>query len=320
MASAILTSVFMPFSVMAYSDKIIVGGENIGIHIETNGVMIIGFYKVNGGDIKSNPKLEIGDVITKVNGIDVVSIDDLTKTIDEQIKDNKVTLTFTRNNEEKTTEITLIDVDGVYKTGLYVKDGVTGIGTLTYIDPETKIFGTLGHEIIEGNSKQRVEVRTGTIFESDVTNIKPSEDGKAGEKNAKFNYDTTYGTIYENTTSGIFGNYEVTLPDKQLYEVGKKEDVKIGNASILTVVEGNKVEEFSIEITKINETNKIKNITFEITDEKLLAKTGGVVQGMSGSPIIQDGKIIGAVTHVIIDKVSTGYGIFIVTMLEEGEN
>jgi len=318
LAAGLITSFMLPFNVLAYSDKIIVGGENIGIHIDSKGVMVIGFYKVNGTTNKAN--LEVGDIIIKVNDIDISSIEELTNAIDEQIKDDQITLTYTRNENTNETTLKLDQVDGVYKTGLYVKDGITGIGTLTYIDPGTKIFGTLGHEIVESNSNKRVEVKTGTIFSSKVTGITKSENGLAGEKNAKFNQSEIYGTIDKNTIAGIYGSYdEEDIPEKDLYEILQKNEVKIGPAKILTVLENDTIEEFEINITKINESNSIKNIAFEITDKRLLEKTGGVVQGMSGSPIIQNGKVAGAVTHVILDNVTTGYGIFIVTMLEEGE-
>ena len=318
LAAGLITSFMLPFNVLAYSDKIIVGGENIGIHIDSKGVMVIGFYKVNGTTNKAN--LEVGDIIIKVNDIDISSIEEPTNAIDEQIKDDQITLTYTRNENTNETTLKLDQVDGVYKTGLYVKDGITGIGTLTYIDPGTKIFGTLGHEIVESNSNKRVEVKTGTIFSSKVTGITKSENGLAGEKNAKFNQSEIYGTIDKNTIAGIYGSYdEEDIPEKDLYEILQKNEVKIGPAKILTVLENDTIEEFEINITKINESNSIKNIAFEITDKRLLEKTGGVVQGMSGSPIIQNGKVAGAVTHVILDNVTTGYGIFIVTMLEEGE-
>lgn len=307
-------------NVYAYSDKIVVGGENIGIHIESNGVLVVGFYKVNGKDVKSAPTLQVGDYIIKVGNQEVHSIGELTNAIETNMNDEKVVLTYRRKGELKTTTLSLIQENNIYKTGLYVKDSITGIGTLTYIDPETKIFGSLGHEIMESNSKERIEVKTGTIFNSKITGINKSSDGNPGEKKANFNTNDVYGNINKNTEFGLFGNYTTSIPSENVMEVGKKEDVKIGKATILTVLSGENIKEYEINITKINEYNKIKNISFEIVDEELLEKTGGVVQGMSGSPIIQNNKIIGAVTHVIVDNVKTGYGIFITTMLEEGEN
>ena len=307
---------FMPLEILAYSKYIIPGGDTLGIELKSDGIMVIGFYEINGKTNKSN--LLVGDYIKKVNGEDVSTIEELTSSIEKNIN-GSVEITYQRNNSEKTTNLNLIYEDNVYKTGLYVKDKITGIGTLSYIDPKTKVYGALGHEIIESSSKNIVEVKTGNIFRNNITSITKSLDGKPGSKNAKFYHDTLYGTITKNTNVGIYGEYTAELPNKELLEVGQKEDVKIGEAKIYTVLNNEEIKEYSIEITEINETPKIKNITFKITDEELLNETGGVVQGMSGSPIIQNNKIIGAVTHVIIDNPENGYGIFITTMLEEGE-
>ena len=235
------------------------------------------------------------------------------------MEDGQVEITYYRDQKEEVTTLPLLNEDGIYKTGLYVKDSITGIGTLTYIDPESHIFGALGHEVIEGSSKKLVEIKNGIIFRNSIISIEKSTVGSAGSKNAKYYYNTVYGNIVKNTNHGIFGSYNKGINNLKLVEVGKKEDIKIGEASIYTVLEGEKVEEFKINITKINDTSDTKNLTFEITDPKLLEKTGGVVQGMSGSPIVQDNKIIGVVTHVIVDNPYTGYGLFITTMLEEGE-
>lgn len=314
-----LCILFLPISVFAYSEKIIIGGDNIGIHIDSKGILVIGFYKVDGQYQKGTPEIEVGDIITKVNGTEVFSIDNLTEEIDKNIDKEKIVLTIKREDKIINTELTLTNIDGVYKTGLYVKDGISGIGTLTYIDPGTKIFGTLGHEIIENNTNKRIEVKTGAIFDSEVSKIIKSTDGKVGEKNANLDYDKVFGNIKKNTLYGVFGNYTAELPNGLVLTVGKPSEIKLGKAKIYTVLTDNQLKEYEINITKINQSTGIKNLTFEITDQKLLNETGGVIQGMSGSPIIQNDKIIGAVTHAIVDNVKTGYGIFITTMLEEGE-
>ncbi|MBR1414029.1 MAG: SpoIVB peptidase [Bacilli bacterium] len=309
----------LPTNVLAYSDKIILGGETLGINVESNGILVIGFYKIDGKYNKGNPELEVGDLITKVNDKPIYKIEELTKAIEDTIKDDKVNISFMRDKKEYTTTLNLKNEDGIYKTGLYVKDSLTGIGTLTYIDPETLYFGALGHEIVESNTNTKLEIKKGTIFKSTITDIDKSEDGNPGSKNAKFFYKTKFGDIIKNTESGIYGDFTSNLPDKDLIPVANKDEVKIGPAYIYTVLNGEEIKEFKIDITKINANSKTKNIYFEINDEELLDKTGGIVQGMSGSPIMQNGKIIGAITHVIIDNVKTGYGIFITTMLEEGE-
>lgn len=315
----LLSLLLIPMNVLAYSDYIIPGGETLGIEINSDGIMVIGFYQIDGKFNKGDPVIKSGDYITEVNGIRVNTVDELTEIVEDNVLEGKVEVTIKRNGKEKTSELSLIKDGEVYKTGLYVKDSITGIGTLSYIDPETKVFGALGHEIIEANTNSLVEIRSGIIFRNYITGIEKSASGVPGSKNAKFYYDTVYGKILKNTNVGIYGLYENEMPDKELYEVGNPEEIKIGNASIYTVLDGENINQYSIEITKIDETSDIKNISFVINDPELIDKTGGVVQGMSGSPIIQNDKIIGAVTHVVIDNPVTGYGIFITTMLEEGE-
>lgn len=307
----------MPLSVFAYSSEVILGGATIGIDIETEGIMIIGFYKINGKYHKSN--LVEGDIITKVEDSKVSSIEDLSTQLENNVGKDEINITYLRGNKEKTTKIQLFLEDGIYKTGLYVKDGITGIGTLTFIDPATNTYGALGHEVLESNTKKIVEIKTGTIFKNEITSIDESEDGNPGSKNAKFYYNDKYGNIIKNTKYGIYGQYNSEYDENNLIEIANPEEIKVGKAEIYTVIDGEEIEAFTIEITNINENSAIKNITFEITDDKLLTKTGGVVQGMSGSPIVQNGKLIGAVTHVITDNVTSGYGLFITTMLEESE-
>ena len=211
------------------------------------------------------------------------------------------------------------DTNGVYKTGLYVKDQINGIGTLTYIDPDSKIFGALGHEIQERSSLKKIEVKDGVIFKSEVTGINPSEKGTPGAKEAKFYTDEVYGSIKSNEESGIFGTYDSELPDNDVIEVEEPDNVKLGSAQIRTVINASTVKNYDIEIINIEKNDTTKNILFKITDKELLNLTGGVVAGMSGSPIIQNNKIIGAVTHVVVNDPQKGYGIFITTMLKEGD-
>ena len=299
-----------PLNVLAYSSEVILGGKTIGIDIKNNGVMIIGFYDINN---KIN-NLREGDIILKVGNTNVYSISELTKAIENNMQNKSVELTVKRENKEIITTLNLKEDNGTY-----VKDSITGIGTLTFIDPASNIYGALGHEIEESNTSKLIEVKTGTIFKNNITNITKSNDGAPGSKNAKFYYNKVYGDIDKNTKYGIYGKYSDSYNTDNLIEVANKDEIKIGKAEIYTVVDSEKVEKFEIYITKINETSDIKNMTFEITDKNLINKTGGIVQGMSGSPIVQNGKLVGAVTHVITDNVKTGYGLFITTMLEESE-
>lgn len=318
---SILLSLFIiPINTLAYSDYIIAGGENIGISINAKGIIIVGTYKINNKNTVLDSKLKIGDIIIKVNDNYVNDISDMTKMLND-ISNDKVKITYKRDNSIKETYLTVIKDGNIIRTGLYVKDSITGIGTLSFIDPATKIFGALGHEVSEKNTGIILEVKDGKIFESSVTDIDRSEDGNPGSKNAILNTNNVNGKIDKNTTNGIFGTYTDTIPDKKKYKVANISETKLGKAKILTVLNENNIKEYDIEILKINKNDKSnKNMLFKITDKNLINKTGGIVQGMSGSPIIQDDKIIGAVTHVIVNNPINGYGIFITNMLEEAEN
>jgi len=310
---------FIPIFVFAYSDYIIASGQNIGIELKSDYVIVVGAYEINNYNVLNETDIKLGDKIVKVNEYPITSVSNLQETINKIDKDI-INITYKRNNQEYKTKLTLHKEDNEYRTGLYVRDVIRGVATLTYIDVENKTFGALGHEIVERTTKSKFESHDGTIFDSTVTSITKSKDGNPGEKNARSNSSNVYGEVKENTTSGVFGTYTDTLPKSKLYKVAKPDEIKLGNAKILTVIEDKKVEEFDINIIKINQNSNTKNILFEVTDEYLLEKTGGIVQGMSGSPIIQGDNIVGAVNFVLVDQTDKGYGIFITNMLEEAEN
>lgn len=313
-----LLILLLPLNVLAYSSRIIPGGKTLGIEVQNDGVIIIGFYKINNKLNKND--LKVGDVITKVNNKIVNNVDDLVTEIENNVKNDKVNFTVKRGTKNFNTDFDLIFSGGIYKTGIYVKDTVTGIGTLTYIDPETRIFGALGHEITEGTTGKLIEIKTGSIFKNSITSITRSKVGSPGTKNARFYAGDTFGYITKNTDKGIYGKYTSNLDNYETLEVGKPSDLKIGSANIYTVLKEEEVKSYEINISRINQDANIKNIRFNITSQELIDATGGIVQGMSGSPIIQDNKIYGAVTHVILDSPTSGYGIFITTMLVEGES
>lgn len=310
-----------PLGVFAYSKYIIPGGESIGIKINTEGLVVVGFYKVEDEYIAKN-NFKIGDKIINVNGKNVNTIDELTDAVSKsEMSSLNVKVIVKRNDREVDTYLKLIVKDGTYKTGLYVKDSLIGLGTLSYIDPVSKIYGALGHEITMNETGNKVDVRDGNILYSKVIGIDKSRNGRVGSKNANIIFDRKIGTIQKNTNKGIYGIYTDNLPNKDTYQVADFSNIKKGDAYILTVTKDNRIEKYSINILDKYSSKKDtqKAFSFEITDKNLLNKTGGIVQGMSGSPIIQDDKIIGAVTNVLVDNVTLGYGISIITMLAEGE-
>lgn len=316
----LLTTLIIPNIVLAYSDYLIPGGENIGIEIKSDGVLVVGLYEINGSYPATDAGIKVGDIIKKIDNQSANSITELTNIISQSTKD-KVSVVYERNDTTYNTSLNIFKEDSILKTGLYVKDSITGIGTLSFIDPNTKIFGALGHEIIESNTGIMLEIKEGKIFESNVINIERSEKGSPGSKTADLKLEKEKGSIIENTESGIFGKYTNVLPNKESYKVATINEIEKGEAKILTVLSGSEIKEYKINILKVNNNKgETKNILFEITDQELLSKTGGIIQGMSGSPIIQGKYIIGAVTHVIVDNPNRGYGILITNMLEEAEN
>lgn len=320
MAIFLIATFIMPQNVFAYSKYIIAGGENIGIQINNKGVIVAGFYKIDDTYPGIDSHLQKGDIILKVDNKDISSINDFIDAI-ENSNQRSLKLIYKRGNDNKTTILNLKSVDGTLKTGLYIKDMVSGIGTLSFIDPNTKLYGALGHEVIDSTSGIMLEIKEGKIYTSTVTSIDKSIRGEPGSKNANVDSNNIYGNILENTKNGIFGHYTKEINKNKLYEVGEFKDIDTGKAKIITVIQGNDKKEYEINIISVNnEKENNKNILFEITDKELINKTGGIVQGMSGSPIIQNNKIIGAVTNVVVNNPKRGYGVLITSMLEEAEN
>lgn len=248
----LLSFFIIPINALAYSDQIIVGGENIGITLNSTGILIVGVYDVNNSSPASDAGLKSGDMITTVNKEKVNNIEEMAQKINDSSKDS-VSVGYLRDGKKETTTLKLYkDENNVYKTGLYVKDSVTGIGTLTFIDPETKLFGALGHEIQEQTTGKLLEIKDGKIFDSTVTGVVPSSDGTPGEKKAKYDANKTVGDVATNTTQGIFGTYTSELPNKDTYKVAKPSQIKTGKAKILTVLNGSEIKEYEINITKIN--------------------------------------------------------------------
>lgn len=315
----LLLIIIFPLNTLAYSEYIIPGGENVGINIKSKGLMVVGFYKVDGKYIGED-SVKVGDKIISIEGSEISSIDEMTNIINNSKKEDNINITVLRNNKYINSKMHLIKLDGVLKTGLYVKDEINGIGTISYIDPNTKIYGALGHEVIESNTNMLVEVKNGSIFESNVKSIDRSTNGNPGSKNAEIEKNKLLGNINKNTIKGIYGKYN-KIPNKKILNVASFDEIEKGKATVYTTLKNKEIISFDINIINIDKDNKntSKAFSFVINDKTILDKTGGVVQGMSGSPIVQNKKIIGAVTHVVVDNVTKGYAIFIRTMLSEGD-
>lgn len=305
----------MPFNVLAYSDKIVVSGENIGIVVHSKGVYVIDFYKVNNKNIAKDAGFMKGDIIIQVENNDINSINEFNRLID---REGKYSVKVKRDDKVIDLNLNVIKEENIYKTGIYVKDQINGIGTLSYVDPETHIFASLGHEILESSNSKIFEMNNGYIYDIEINSINKNQDRNIGELHAKFS-NKLLGEIDKNKVNGIYGKYTSSLDDVELIDVAKREEIKSGKAFLKLRLDNSESKLYSINILSVNENEDVKNILFEIDDRELLNKTGGVVQGMSGSPIIQNNKIIGVVNYVVVDDSKKGYGVFIETMLLEGD-
>nr|WP_283092126.1 SpoIVB peptidase [Brevibacillus sp. NL20B1] len=310
--------------------RVIPGGQSIGVKLQTAGVLVVGHHLVDTGKEKVSPGeragIHVGDMIVKINDLYINDMNDVKKLVNEAGERNTpVQLLVVRGKEKlnMTLHPAKDKKDNEYRMGLYIRDSAAGVGTLTFIDPNTKAYGALGHVISDVDTGQAIAVGDGQIVAASVTSIEKGQSGNPGEKFARFyNESEVLGTITKNTPFGIFGKMK-EQPKRGLYNepmpIALAEQVKEGPAKILTVVDGQKVEEFSIEIVNVVKQHfpATKGMIIKVTDKRLLEKTGGIVQGMSGSPIIQDGKIVGAVTHVFVNDPTSGYGCYIEWMLQE---
>lgn len=310
--------------------KVIPGGQSIGVKLNSLGVLVVGYHQIETDDGKKSPGeaagIKIGDMITKINGKKIEKMSEVTPFIQEAGKTgNPLNLVVKRNNEliETTLKPVKDHHDQSYRIGLYIRDSAAGIGTMTFYEPKSKKFGALGHVISDIDTKKPIVVHEGKIVRSTVTSIEKGSNGKPGEKLAKFSGEREeIGKITGNTPFGIFGTLNKDIQNgimDQPIPIALSHEVKKGPAKILTVVDQDKVEAFDVEIVStVNQKfPATKGMVIKITDEKLLQKTGGIVQGMSGSPIIQDGKLVGAVTHVFVNDPTSGYGVHIEWMLQD---
>ncbi len=295
---------------------LIPGGQSVGIQMNVRGALIVGVENSSGP--------QPGDRIVAVDGKKVDSPDDVIDRVAESGKTVKITVV--RNKKEIDYAVTPYydSASGEYKLGFWIKEKIAGIGTLTFYDPQTNKFASLGHGIYETETGTLLEAEDGTLLHTKVNQIRAGEKGEPGEIGGIiYDFQNPLGTIEKNSEFGIYGDAD----NAQDFDLGEpmvmapREEIEKGGAYILTTIDGTKVERFSIEITKVRRQNAAdsKGLEFEVTDKKLLETCGGIVQGMSGSPIIQNNRIVGAVTHVFVNNPKKGYGIFAEWMVEELE-
>lgn len=313
-------------SVSVYREReLLLGGQSVGLILNTDGVVVVGFSAVENQQGKmiypaKEAGIKLGDCIVAIEGNAVNSDNDVLNLINRCGEDGSVELTLhcAGKTLEKTVKSFFCEETGRYRIGLYVRDNTGGIGTMTFYDPLTKRFGALGHTVTEAKETQNGV--SGRLLSASVSNINPAAAGKTGEKIGYFEANGIDGVIDRIGSFGVFGEME-EMPEKYCnspVQTASPNEIKEGPAQIITVLKGDRTETYDIEITNINANDKSgKGLAITVTDKTLLAEAGGIIQGMSGSPILQNGKLVGAVTYVMVNQPQKGYGCFIHDMLKE---
>ena len=304
--------------------EVIPSGDAVGVRVDTNGVMVLGTGEVKCDDGSTvNPCEDIlksGDLILAVNGQPVSNKEDLTYKIQGN---EEIIFTVNRNGDIIDLEVTPYNSsNGTTKIGLWVRDSTQGIGTITYYNPSTNKYGALGHGIVDIDTKTLMNIKDGKVMDATVIDVVEGEKGNPGELVGDINTEEIFANVLVNTEYGIFGYWDETKIDdmpNETYPIGLQEEIHEGPAVIKSDINNEGVAEYDIYIEDVNKytTDDSKGMVIKITDPKLLAKTNGIVQGMSGSPIIQDGKLVGAVTHVFVQDPTKGYGVFIDNMIKQ---
>ena len=302
-------------------------GRAVGIKLFSDGVMVVGLAQVPGETGAAAPAkdcgLRQGDIITHINSTQVDTIEQVREVL-QDLEGEDMSIRAIRDDEQVQFTARAVQCsDGSYRLGAWIRDSMAGIGTMTYYDPDSGRFAALGHGISDVDTAQLMPLESGGILYATVSDVKKGESGAPGELHGSFQTDKDLGELYANTDSGVFG----TLTDGGLTEglepvpVARREQVQVGPATILSNVEGDSVKEYAVEIVRVYPAgaHDTRELMVKVTDPALLEKTGGIVQGMSGSPILQEGRLVGAVTHVLVNDPTSGYGVLAETMLKQGE-
>lgn len=296
-------------------------GQISGLKLYTNGVLVVGMSEVRGEDEKTykpyeTTKIEEGDRIIKINDIQIMDTKHLTEIVNNS-NGKSLKIEFIKNNEKYVENITpKKTTDNKYKLGLWVRDSSAGIGTLTIYEPKTGKFAALGHGITDIDTGNLIEIQNGEFVTTNVVSIVKGEKGSPGKIQGSIDNSKTIGTIYKNTDLGIYGKLtelnSINIDFSKEMEIAKRDEINLGKATVLCNVDGDEIKEYDIEIQKvfINNNKDNKSMLIKVKDKELLQKTGGIIQGMSGSPIIQNGKFIGAITNVLVNDPTKGYAVF----------
>lgn len=298
-------------------------GKAIGMKLYTKGVLVVGMSEIEGQKPYENSGIETGDKIIEINDTKINTTDELIECVNNS-KGKSVEIKYISNNQEEIASIEPVKTsNNEYKLGLWVRDAAAGVGTLTFYEPSTGEFGALGHGINDVDTYDLIDIASGELVSTDIIDIVKGGDGSPGEIRGTIDNGYTLGKIYKNTGFGIYGSInniaKLNLSHSQELEVANRNEITTGKAEIICELENGKSQSYEIEIERIfldnNQNNK--SMLIKVTDEELLEKTGGIIQGMSGAPIIQNGKFIGAVTHVLVNDAKTGYAVFADLMIKQ---
>ena len=301
-------------------------GRAVGMKLFSDGVLVVGFSQIPAAEGSVVPArncgLKEGDIITHINASEVDTIEQVQQQLQE-IGGGEMSIRALRRGKpfQLTAQAVKCSTDGCYKLGAWLRDSMAGIGTVTWYDPDTGCFGALGHGINDVDTAQLMPLDSGGVLSATVTDVKKGQRGEPGELHGEFDLDTDIGVLTANTQSGVFGRIEAAdLAGLPTVEVARPDQVETGEAVIYSNVAGTQVRGYTVEITRVaDDADDGRDMMLKVTDPALLQATGGIVQGMSGSPILQNGRLIGAVTHVLVNDPTQGYGILAENMLKAAE-
>lgn len=306
-------------------------GDLVGLKLYTKGVLVVGISEIKGEDNKTykpyeEAGIEQGDSIIKINDEKIESTEDLLECV-SKTNGKTMNVTYIKGGEEVEKTITPVKTSkNTYKLGIWVRDAGAGVGTLSFYDETSNTIASLGHGIQDVDTEEMLEISSGEFVTAEIVNIKKGEENNPGRIEGTIEDSKNLGTVYSNTRFGVYGKInnknELNIDTSKAIKVALRNEIKEGDAKIICTLEDGKKEEYNVRIQKIfkNNNENNKSMIVKVTDERLLEKTGGIIQGMSGSPIIQNGKMIGALTHVLVSDPTMGYGVFADLMLKEIEN
>lgn len=308
-------ALLLTFSTQAYAaqpEQLVPVGKTIGIELQTQQVTIVGFSDTVQAAQKAG--LKKGDIVEKINDVEIHRASEISERLGKPGAPVKITVRRDERQQEFLVEPE--QVEGGRRLGIYVRDSLAGIGTVTYYDPETGEFGALGHGVNDTETAQLVQMEQGRVVPSRVVRVEKSKQGQPGALRGALD-PVPIGTVTANTASGLFGTLDTFVPENEPIPVAQASEIETGEATILSNVSGTQTESYTVRIEQImGDDAQGRNLLLHVTDQKLIDQTGGICQGMSGSPILQNGKLVGAVTHVLVSDPTMGYGIFIENMLD----